>query len=228
MQRNLTLNQRNENSRNKVIVKQKVVEFDLEDIKKHFDDNINNIEQTFGIVDKLIELNEEEKSKNIMRSQIVFLVSAFDFYVHELTKYGFIKMFCHEWESTNKYNEFQVDMSLLEQAINKPESYDWFLNYINERFKRITFMSYKQIREQFELLGIDLDSIMQKTFDKTNYSNYKKVFKDLTDRRNEIAHQSDRSHYDAKQNTIFKHDVEEFIDFVKKIVEAIQAFIISK
>ena len=36
MQRNLTLNQRNENSRNKVIVKQKVVEFDLEDIKKTF------------------------------------------------------------------------------------------------------------------------------------------------------------------------------------------------
>lgn len=36
MQRNLTLNQRNENSRNKVIVKQKVVEFVLEDIKKTF------------------------------------------------------------------------------------------------------------------------------------------------------------------------------------------------
>ena len=40
------------------------------------------------MADELFESGKEEESRNIWRAQIVFLESAFDFYLHELTKNG--------------------------------------------------------------------------------------------------------------------------------------------
>lgn len=44
---------------------------------------------------------------------------------------------------------------------------------------------------------------------------------ELYKRRNEIAHQNDRRHTDAKQQEISRTYVEEKIDFVDKFVNAI-------
>ena len=41
--------------------------------------------------------------KDILRSQVVFLDSAFDFFMHEATKYGMVQIFQGIWEKTEKY-----------------------------------------------------------------------------------------------------------------------------
>lgn len=110
MLRDLELLPRVEEQRNKKDVNIPIIEFDLNEIKSHFDDNIKNIEKNFEIVDKMASNNEVEKSKNILRSQIVFLESALDFYLHEISKYAMIKIFKDEWPKTDRYKNLKVEM----------------------------------------------------------------------------------------------------------------------
>lgn len=233
MQRNISLSPRIEERRNKNNVQIEVVEFNLNQIKIHFNDNISNIEQNFKIVDKLISLNEIDKSKDILRSQIVFLESALDFYLHELSKCGMIKIFNGDWPKTERYNNLKVEMKLIDAAIKNPESCDWLLSYINNKNKREVYISLESMREQLNLLGIEFESVVKNAFsDKSNArefsSNGKQIIKDLFDRRNEIAHQSDRNHFNSEQNEITKKYVLENIEYVKRLVEAIHDIAISK
>lgn len=85
-ERNLELIPRREGTREKVTPA--IVKFQLSDIENHFKENIQYIRAQFYIADNLLQEDREEEAKNIWRSQIVFLESAFDFYMHELDKYG--------------------------------------------------------------------------------------------------------------------------------------------
>lgn len=233
MPRNISLSPRIEEQRNKNDVQLQVVEFNLNQIKSHFDDNILNIEQNFEIVDKMIAINEIDKSKNILRSQIVFLESALDFYLHELSKCGMLKIFNGDWPKTERYNNLKVEMKLIDTAIKNPESCDWLLNYINEKNKKEVYISLDSMRDQLNLLGIEFESVVNNAFSNKSNSegiplNGKQVIKDLFNRRNEIAHQSDRNHFNSEQNDITKEYVLENIDYVKSIIEAIHNIAILK
>lgn len=232
MQRDLDLKPRIEGKRNKNNVNH-IVEFDLNEIKSHFDENIINIETHFEIVDKMISINESDKSKNILRSQIVFLESAFDFYLHELSKCGIVKIFNGDWPKTERYNNLKVEMKLIDDALKNPESYEWLLNYINEKIKREVYISLDSMKDQLNLLGIRFDSVINIAFDKKYTDdgkpvNGKQIIKDLFIRRNEIAHQSDRNHINAKQNDITKEYVLDSIENVKNIVYTIHIIAVSK
>lgn len=232
MQRDLDLKPRIEGKRNKNNVNH-IVEFDLNEIKSHFDENIINIETHFEIVDKMISINESDKSKNILRSQIVFLESAFDFYLHELSKCGIVKIFNGDWPKTERYNNLKVEMKLIDDALKNPESYEWLLNYINEKIKREVYISLDSMKDQLNLLGIRFDSVINIAFDKKYTDdgkpvNGKQIIRDLFIRRNEIAHQSDRNHINAKQNDITKEYVLDSIENVKNIVYTIHIIAVSK
>lgn len=219
MSRNILISNRIEEKRNKKNIRSQVVEFNLNEIKNHFDNNIKNIEQNFKIVDNLISINEINQSKNILRSQIVFLESALDFYLHKLSKCGLIKIFNGIWHKTERYNNLKIEMKLLDIAIKNPESNDWLLSYINEKIKTEVYLSLDSIKKQLNLLGIDFDDVINKVFNENekDNSNPKQYINDLFNRRNEIAHQSDRNHSDAKQNDISKDYVLRNIEFVKKV-----------
>lgn len=58
MDRNILISNRVEDKRNKKKIKSQVIEFNLNEIKNHFDSNIKSIEQNFEIVDKLISLKD--------------------------------------------------------------------------------------------------------------------------------------------------------------------------
>lgn len=233
MPRNLELTPRIEEQRNKNDVQAQIIEFDLNEIKDHFNENIVNIEQNFEIVDKMISINENEKSKNILRSQIVFLESALDFYLHELSKCGIVKMFNGNWTKTERYNNLKVEMKLIDAAINNPESHDWLLNYINDKIKREVYISLDSMKDQLNLLGIEFENVINTAYDNKytlegNPLNGKQIIKELFTRRNEIAHQSDRNHSNAEQNDITKEYVLESIDNVKNIVSVIHNIAVSK
>ena len=54
------------------------------------------------------------------------------------------------------------------------------------------------------------------------------VVKDLFQRRNDNAHQNDRSHASAEQTDITKEFVEDYIGKIEKIVNAIQEIAVQK
>lgn len=99
-ERNLSLSSRGESTREKFHTG--VVRFELDQIMKHFTDNINAIKDQFIVADDLISSDKKEAGETIWRSQVVFLASALDFYMHELTKYGLCQIFSGKWEHITK------------------------------------------------------------------------------------------------------------------------------
>jgi hypothetical protein len=97
--RKLQLSGRKEATRNKSIPS--VVRFELDEIKQHYKDSEKSIQSMFSVVDYLIENENEDQAKDIMRAQIVFLVGALDFFMHEITKFGLRKIFNLNYSSSN-------------------------------------------------------------------------------------------------------------------------------
>ncbi len=81
------------------------------------------------------------------------------------------------------------------------------------------------MRDQLNLIGIGFKAVMVKAFpannDHESIKNGGKIIAELFQRRNEIAHQNDRSHASAVQTDISKDFVEDYILKVESIVNAI-------
>lgn len=233
----LSLKPRKENTRTVNIPL--VTYFTIEEIKKHFDENIAMTESQFALVDHLYEEGDSESGKTVLRSQIMLLESSLDFYLHELTKYAMCKMLGGKWDKTDKYDHFMIPMSQVERLlISMNEKNDWFWNYISCFYEKSVMLSPDEIKDQLNLVGIKFDEVMIKTFpchdnkikDKQNYSldQGKRFFGALFGRRNAIAHQMDRSHTDAEQADITKEYVSKQISTVKNFVEVVHSMAIKK
>ena len=92
--------------------------------------------------------------KDILRSQVVFLDSAFDFFMHEATKYGMVQIFQGIWEKTEKYNNFTVRLGDISDVLRNSEQENWFLNIVNDTYAEDTFMSSEAVIGQLNLIGI--------------------------------------------------------------------------
>lgn len=225
-ERNLDLAVRNEDTREKFHTE--VVRFELDQIMQHFTESIQAINAQFTVADELIEAGKISAGENIWRAQIIFLASAFDFYMHELTKYGLCEIYDENWDRTEKYSNLQVSMKIIEIALKSGEDIDWFLEYINGYYRAITMVSYESVKDQLNLLGIDLKNVADGAFyqrDETEKTKnkLKRRLNELFTRRNIIAHQSDRAHANAQIKDITKEIVQDFIYDIQRIVNSIDA-----
>lgn len=208
------------------------VQFSLAEIKQHFDESLNGVKSQYAVADSLLADGNEAGCKMIWRSQIVLAEGLLDFYIHEMSKFCLFRMFTGQWDKTDKYSVFQVPMSRVEEAISAAESRDWFFDYLNSRFSRDVFLSVESMRDQLNLIGIGFVPVLVKAFPKSKDEESKKygtqVVKDLFQRRNDIAHQNDRSHASAEQTDITKEYVEDYIEKIEKLVGAIQTIAVEK
>lgn len=230
-ERNLDLMIRNEDTREKFHTE--VVRFELDQIMQHFTESIQAIYTQFEVADELIAYGKIKEGENMWRAQIIFLTSAFDFYMHELTKYGLCEIYDENWERTEKYSNLQVGMKTIEIALKSGEDIDWFLEYINDYYKAITMVSYESVKDQLNLLGIDLKKVADRAFynrgerEKTRVK-LRRRLNELFSRRNIIAHQSDRAHADAQVKNITKEIVQDFMDDIQRIVNSINEEVMNK
>ncbi|MGN0483508.1 MAG: HEPN domain-containing protein [Lachnospiraceae bacterium] len=164
--------------------------------------------------------------KDILRSQIVFLDSAFDFFMHEITKYGMVQMFHGNWEKTPKYNNFTVRLGDISDVLKNVEQENWFLDIVNNSYAEDTFMSSEAVTGQLNLIGVEWQEVANMAFYEkgstipTNQK-FKQTLNALFKRRNQIAHQADCLHETAKKIDIDRETVETFIDAIEKIVMSI-------
>ncbi len=226
-ERNLDLMPRREETREKISSASNIVKFQLNEIEEHFDENLQYIQSQFSIADELVQSEREEEARNIWSSQIVFLESAFDFYLHELIQFGLSEMFVGNWDKTEKYNNLSVRMSIVDKALNAREDTEWFLEFVNGFYRELTLVSYKSVKDQMNLLGLELQDIADAVFyemgsnikTKDKLENY---LERLYHKCNVIAHQSGRRHSDAQREEVTKDIVEKYIEEIKKIVRKMQ------
>lgn len=223
--RNLSLTPRIENIKDENPVSPPT-KFSLLEIKQHFTESMNEVKAQYEVADSLITHGNTESCKTIWRSQVVLAEGLLDFYIHEISKYCLFKMFSGQWDKSDRYMNFMVPMAKVEDAIAAVESKDWFFEHLNERFSRDVFLSSESMKDQLNLIGIGFSDTMMKAFPRrTQQQSVKEgrdIIEELFQRRNAIAHQNDRSHASAKQTDITKEFVEDYIEKIESIVNAIQ------
>lgn len=230
-ERNLALTVREEECREPL---QSVlpIHFSPQEIKEHFRESMDHVKAQFSVADALLETKNESGCFTIWRSQVVLAEGLLDFYIHEVSKYCMFQMFCGNWERSEKYANFMVPMSKVEEAINAVESNEWFFSFLNQRFSRDVFLSVESMKQQLNLIGIGFDLAMMKAFprerEEISKKDGKKIVEQLFKRRNEIAHQNDRSHASAEQTPITREFVELYITNIEHIVNAIQFIMETK
>lgn len=203
---------RQQDTRNKEVIK---IPTDLAKIQDDFDINIKNVENKFALTDALKNGNLSS-AEDIWRSQIVFLDSTLDFYIHEITKYGMSKIINDEWETTSDFKKYKVSMEFAKTIINSPENLSLFLEEIDKINQRLCFMYSENIKQQLKLIGVSV------SFNNDEVATINNLYK----RRNEIAHQADCTN--GTKNSITEADVKNFIDCVKKLQTKIQEAVKSK
>lgn len=223
--RNISLTPRAEDTRDAYPVLMSI-QFSLFEIKQHFTGSMDEIKAQFAVADGLKADENQIACKMVWRSQVVLAEGLLDFYIHEISKYCLVRMFSGTWPKTEKYKIFQIPMEKVESAIAALESNDWLFEYLNKRFSRDVFLSCESMRDQLNLIGIPFNKAMEKAFPSGNAQESIRIGKEtiamLFQRRNEIAHQNDRSHASAEQTDITKDFVEDYISKIESIVNAIQ------
>lgn len=223
MRRNLNLSPRAEKVREPLV--KSAVQFELSEIKERFDESLNTIRNYFELAEYLISVDKYKESENIYRSQIVFLESILDFFMHEITKFGVYRIFIKEWESTEKFKNLEIPMSIVMNALTNTESTEYFFDYINSRYSSEVMQDWSVIRDQLNLIGVSWSLVCQLCNpgkdEKDSITNAKIKLIEVYKRRNEIAHQNDRRHTDAEQQGITRSYVEENMEFIDNFVNAI-------
>lgn len=196
----------------KVITK---ISFDYSNIQKHWKENINDVENKFSIA-KSLEKTNLEQAKEIWRSQIVFIDSTLDFYIHEVIKFGIIKIFNEEWPSTNKFMNLKISLKFAIDLAKTPENANSLLSEIDEINQKNCFMSYDNIKRQLDIIGITIDH------------SKKNIIDEIYQRRNQIAHQSDRLPENPIKQEIKESTVLQYIQEIKAFISDIDSKILSK
>ena len=222
-QRNLNLTQRKLNTRDKI--QPEVVKFSLDEIKKHFEDSISDIEEQFKTID-LLESKDREKIDYILRSQIVFLGGSLDFYFHEITQFGIMQMYDEIWQETKPYKNINIKLGTILDVLKGEKDDSWFIEFINYEYSKISLISYDSIEKAMNMIGLHMYQIANKIYGeeierKERVIKLKERMNRLCERRNCIAHQFDMFHENAEKKPIHINTVREFIEDAKEIVDVV-------
>lgn len=203
-----------------------IVIYELREIQKHYDENLELVCAQFFIADELVASGNIKAAETIWRTQVVLLASAYDYFMHEIIWYGLYQMFVGAWGKSEEYMKLTITFQQLEEIQSEPESQEWFKTLITKKYSIDTMMSFDALKKNMKLLNIKIQNIADAAFYERNGTI--KTIKQLETKldavyyhRNCIAHQSDRLHENAEQKAITKEEVETFVDNIKRIVNAV-------
>lgn len=191
------------------------ISFEYSNIKNHLTDNISDVKNKF-VIAKSLEKENLDQAKEIWRSQIVFIDSTLDFYIHEVIKYGIIKMFNGEWTSTQKFENIKVSLKFAIDFAKTPENANFLLGEIDEINQENCFMSYDNIKKQLNIIDITPDA------------SKKTIIDEIYQRRNQIAHQSDRLPENPIKQDISEELVSHYISEIESFISDIEKQILEK
>jgi hypothetical protein len=185
-----------------------------------FRENVDRIKNTHalylrfsGMLTQAVDLTD------ILRAEIVMVVSALDHYVHELTRLGMIEVFEGKRGSTAAFLQFDIS---LECILSGASGASWLESEIRTRHGFQSFQQPERIAEAVRLFsGIELWKTVAIELGEDTKA-LKTQIQLLVDRRNKIAHEADLDpSFPGLRWPIDPTIVEQAIDFVSRVCEAI-------
>ena len=164
--------------------------------------------------------NTGNSSEEIFRVQISFLMSLYDYTIHEVIKYKAVDMYSGIEVEAEKYKYFRVSMKTLQKAIKFPdEPIKWLTSELEFQNDKISYINPRRTLEALELItdvNIFEQYCQEEGFD---YDSFFKELENLTFRRNEIVHKMDiKNKLNLERNEITMNEVDNYISIIEKLV----------
>lgn len=198
-----------------------VERFDLSAIKTHFDDSISQIQAQIAEATELLSGEKKLSGQSILRAQIMFVESALDNYMHELVIYGVTQMFNQTWGRTAEYDRIFLPIGVIESAAAADVGDKWLHEHIGEAYSAMTLTNVKQMRRHLDLLEIKINPCLIATFPGHTVNDAEKILKGYSERRNDIAHRSDRDTETGVPKNITAEEVRQMTNDIKRLVDEI-------
>lgn len=193
-----------------------------------FKENIERVRHLHSIYHHLItQTTKAIDISDVLRAELVLVVSALDYYVHEVVREGMLEVFQGRRIETPSFKKFNISLESVRDAITNPSSFDWLDNEIMNRHSWKSFQQSRKLTEVVRLISeMDLwNEIANKSGKSAN--DLKKQLDLIVDRRNKIAHEADIDpSFPGNRWPIDEDMVKDAIDFIEELVEKIDIILI--
>jgi hypothetical protein len=158
-------------------------------------------------------------ASDILRAQIVLVVSAFDYYIHEITALGMVEVFNGTRKQTPAFLKFRVSIGAFKSGAS-----DWFEAEVRERHSFLSFQQPDKVADAVRLFSeITLWQELSKKMGKAD-QDIKDELTLIVDRRNKIAHEADLDpSYPSVRWPIQPGDVSKALNFIRTLGESIHS-----
>lgn len=196
----------------------------MKNAKKHFDQNIERVKH-LGYIYQTLRLEGTEIDLNdILRTQYVMLVSALDHFIHEIVRIGMLETYNNSRKPTKVFQDFILTLDkkiLFKKAIMEEKNNQWLDYQIRVLNGYKSFQQADKISEAMQLV-VEYNIWSKISINLTKDENdLKKQLNFIIDRRNQIAHEADIEPIYKELRPINVDDVNNSIEFVIDIAEAI-------
>ena len=187
-------------------------------------ERVRNIHSIYSILGasttKVIDVSD------VLRSELVLVVSAFDYYVHEIVRQGMLEVFQGKRVETSAFGNFNVSLHHLREAISNESTLVWLEKEIIAKNSWKSFQKADNVADVIRLISeIKLWVEVSNKFGK-NPQDIKSTLNLIVDRRNKIAHEADMDpSYPGTRWPIDEKMVGDAINFIAEIVETIDDLI---
>ncbi|MCP6758343.1 MAG: HEPN domain-containing protein [Fischerella sp. CENA71] len=195
-----------------------------------FKDNIKDAQNLTSLYEYLeFTLKAPLSFDDLLRSQIVYSVSAFDKLMHDVIRIGMLEIFTSKRQPTLKYETESIPISThleLLSATIPPKEYI-FEQTVIKKLKIISFQDPEKIADGLSYIWNEKQKWQQIARkmgmdDKT----VKTELKLIANRRNIIVHEADIDPSTGKKYTISKMECQSITDFLCKCGESIVHLVI--
>lgn len=128
---------------------------------------------------------------DMLRAEVVMAVSAFDYYIHELSRLGILECHSGARPRTDALSKFQIPMSALENLANASTAEQTLDAIIREKHGYLSFQKPDSIADAIRMFStVQLWQAVAAHCGETPQA-AKSAFQLIIDRRNQIAHEAD-------------------------------------
>jgi hypothetical protein len=159
---------------------------------------------------------------DILRAQLVLSVSAFDYYIHEITRLGMLEVFNGLRPSTNGFKQFSIPLQAVLPSLSGSVGDGWIDELIRQKHSYLAFQNPDKVADAIRLFySCDLWQSVSNQLGMSK-KDVKARLQLIIDRRNKIAHEADLDpSYPDTRWPISPNDVNDAVDFLVKICEAV-------
>ena len=182
-----------------------------------FKENIEQAKQLSSLYEYLLTKKFPLSFDDILRSQVVYTVSAFDKFMHDLIRIGMVEIFSGIRSKTPRYLSETISIEVcldLESATILPKEYV-FEQAVFNKLKSIAYQDPNKVAEGLSYIWNEKQKWKKIAINMSmNENEVKTKLKLIVSRRNAIVHEADIDPITGKKYLINRDDCDTITDFL--------------